>query len=134
MLPVGHSHEVPALEDCLVHCLKPRCIYVVGLRPEQSPGDGDALGSRGPSEHDEVGLCLLFDDLVDERGGEDHLGVAVGEKSVAVAGAVDQDMELGLALCRQTDRRALFPRPPAVFGDEGGEHHVFFEGGEGTEL
>ena len=127
---------MPALEDCLVDCLKARRIYgvVVGLRSEQSSGDGDALGSGGPSEHDQVGLGLLFDDFIDERGGEDHLRVAVGQKGVAVAGAIDEDVELGLALSRQAYRRTLFPRFPTEFGDEGGEHHVFFEGGEWTEL
>ena len=45
------------------------------------------------------------------------MGVAVGEEGVAVAGAIDEDVELRLALRWQHYRWTLFPHFGVKFGD-----------------
>ena len=90
---------------------------MVGFRSQQSASNRDAFRCCGPSQDDQVGLGLLFDYLVDEGGGEDHLGVAVGEEGIAVAGAIDEDVELRLALRWQHYRWTLFPHFAVEFGD-----------------
>ena len=90
---------------------------MVGFRSQQSSSNRHALRGCGPSEDDQVRLGLLFDYFVDEGGREDHLGVAMGEEGVGVAGAINKDVKLGEALRWQHYRWTLFPHFGVEFGD-----------------
>lgn len=107
---------------------------MIGLRAEQLARDARVFLRAGPPEHDEAGLRLLLDDLVDEGGRKHDLRVAVRQERVVMAGALDHDVELHLALRGQRGRAALL----AVLGgeprDECGESDVFLEGGERADL
>lgn len=107
---------------------------MISLRPQQPASDAHIFLSSWPSQHNQVGLRLLLDDLIYERGREHYLREAMRKKCIVMAGALDQDMELCLALRRKHDRITLPPVFLAESCDECGQCDVFLERGEWADL